>query len=393
MFGGQSIQIARVFGVRIGVHPSWFIVFFLFIWWLSTYYKDVLPGDNTILPFVLAAASALLFFVSVVLHELGHALVAKRNKIAIAGIDLWLFGGVARMTKDTPSAGVEFRVAAAGPLVTVVIILICGGLGILLGERSQFVEAIEFKQAALSQWWLALLAWLTTINLVVLIFNLVPAYPLDGGRIARSIAWAITGDRQKATNFAAILGRGFSFVLIGLGLFALIQGDVIGGVWFVFLGLILGQAAKGAQAQSAVSARIEGVTVADVMDREPVAVPANFDLERARNEYFMRYGDEWFPVVDLQGRYVGVVTLRALNATDPGRYGTTLVQDVMQGDQDGSLRVSEQEELENLLGRQDLAKIGALMAVDAAGKLSGVITVDQIRRTLAGQQARSSGAT
>lgn len=392
MFGGQSIQIARVFGVRIGVHPSWFIAFFLFIWWLSDYYKDVLAGDEALVPFALAVASTALFFLSVVLHELGHALVARRNKIAIAGIDLWLFGGVARMTKDTPSAGAEFRIAAAGPLVTAVIVAVCGGLGLLAGEGGQFTDAIELKQATLSHWWLALLAWLTTINLVVLIFNLIPAYPLDGGRITRAIAWAITGDRQKATKFAAVLGRGFSFVLIGLGLFTLIQGDIIGAIWFIFLGFILGQAAQGAQMQSSVSARIEGVTVADVMDREPVAVPANFDLDRAMQEFFLRYGDEWFPVVDLHGRYVGVVTLRALHAVDPGRHAVTLVQDIMQADRGGSLLVSEGEEIENVLGRQDLAKIGALMAVDAAGKLSGVITVDQIRRVLTGQTPRSSAA-
>ena len=144
MLGGRSIPLVRIFGIRIGVDPSWFLALFLFIWWLSDYYQDAMPGDDSS-AFVLATVSTLLFFLSILLHELGHAVVAIRNGIAIAGIDLWLFGGVAKMSRDTQSPGVEFRVAVAGPLVTAVIAIVCAGLGILVaGGWDDFGNAAAF---------------------------------------------------------------------------------------------------------------------------------------------------------------------------------------------------------------------------------------------------------
>src|ERR671931_1727111 len=138
MLSGRSIPLVRVFGIRVGVDPSWFLALFLFIWWLTGYYQDAIPGGNDTGAFLLATASALLFFGSILLHELGHAWVAVRNRIEIAGIDLWLFGGIARMSRDTTSPGVEFRVAAAGPLVTAVIAAVCAGIGALAGGASDF---------------------------------------------------------------------------------------------------------------------------------------------------------------------------------------------------------------------------------------------------------------
>ena len=144
MLGGRSIPLVRVFGIRIGVDPSWFLALFLFIWWLSDYYRSAMPGSDSS-AFVLATLSTLLFFLSILLHELGHAVVAIRNGIAIAGIDLWLFGGIAKMSRDTQSPGVEFRVAAAGPLVTLVIAVVCTGLGVLVaGSWDDFGNSAAF---------------------------------------------------------------------------------------------------------------------------------------------------------------------------------------------------------------------------------------------------------
>ena len=145
-----------------------------------------------------------------------------------------------------------------------------------------------------------MVAWLTWINILVLIFNLIPAFPLDGGRIARAIVWRITGDRNRATRFAATLGRGFSYLLIAFGLLLVIRGGdlVIAGIWLALVGFILGQSARGYALQSEFSSRIEGITVADVMDAEPVAIPEETSVERALDEYFLRYRWPWFPVVD-----------------------------------------------------------------------------------------------
>src|ERR671936_2420514 len=143
MLSGRSIPLGKVFGIRIGVDPSWFLALFLFIWWLTGYYQDI-PGNGNSTAFVLATASALLFFGSIVLHELGHALVAIRNRISIAGIDLWLFGGIAKMTRDSDSPGAEFRIAVAGPVVTLLIACLCAGLALLVGSADELWSAMRF---------------------------------------------------------------------------------------------------------------------------------------------------------------------------------------------------------------------------------------------------------
>ena len=371
MFGGGSIQLARVFGIRIGVDVSWFFVLFLIIWSLSDYYDD----------FTLAVISALLFFLSILLHELGHAVVAMRNGIPIAGIDLWMFGGVAKMGRDTDSPGVEFRVAVAGPLVTLAIVAVCMGLGSLLSSAEDVWRASRFEQTVGNA--TAVIGYLASINAVVLAFNLIPGFPLDGGRIARAIAWWRTGDRNRATRFAARLGRGFAFLMMAAGAYMFLRGNLVGGIWLAFIGIFLSQAARSAEVQSSISGRIEGLTVSDVMDAEPVALPADMTLDRAEDEFFLRYRWPWFPVVDAAGRLVGLLTHDAVTSIPetvrPGRP----VASVMARDDDGSgLRVRLEEPLEALLGREGLGRLGALMAVDGDGRLRGVVTVDQLRRAL-----------
>jgi len=208
--GGRSIQLARVYGIRIGVDPSWFLVLFLVIWLLSDYF----PGDEA-KAFALAVVSALAFFLSILLHELGHAVVAIRSGIGISGIDLWMFGGVAKMERDTDSPGLEFRVAVAGPLVTLVIAAVCFAGASLIEGSSQVLSA-PGDESSLSSG-AVVLGWLALANASVLVLNLIPGFPLDGGRIVRAIAWWRTGDRNRATRFAATLGRGFGWVIAGLG--------------------------------------------------------------------------------------------------------------------------------------------------------------------------------
>jgi Zn-dependent protease len=382
MLGGRSIPLVRVFGIRIGVDPSWFLVLFLVIWGLTGYYQDAIPGNNDSEAFLLATVSALLFFGSIVLHELGHAWVAVRNRIEIAGIDLWLFGGIARMSRDTTSPGVEFRVAAAGPFVTLIISLLCAAIGVAGGGAHDFWEAMKGNPIQLSDAFLAVLAYLTSINIILLLFNLIPAFPLDGGRIARAIVWWRTGDRVKGTNFAATLGRGFSYILIGLGVFVLVQtGDFVLGLWSVFIGIFLGQAAKGATYQTAVLSKIEGVRVSDVMDDEPVAVPGDMTIDEAMHEYFLRYRYPWFPVVDGRGRFIGIVDRDRAERIPEDRQRVFRVNEIMRAEED-NLRVSSDDPLEALLGSEPLLRSGALMAVDADGRLLGIVTWDQVRRAL-----------
>jgi Zn-dependent protease len=389
MLSGRSIPLVRVFGIRVGVDPSWFLALFLFIWLLTGYYQDAIPGKNDTGAFGLATASALLFFLSILLHELGHAWVAIRNRIPIAGIDLWLFGGIAKMTRDTPSPGVEFRVAIAGPVVTVLISVACALIGMAAGGANDFWDAMNGDPQQLQNGLLALLAYLTSINLLLLFFNLIPAFPLDGGRVARAIAWKITGDRTRATNFTATIGQGFSYILIGLGIAGLLGAtvpllgkmDFIGGVWLIFIGMFLGQAARGAAYQTALLSKIEGVRVADVMDDQPVAIPADMTIDQALHEYFLRYRYPWFPVVDANGHFVGIVDRERAERIPEDRQKVFKVREIIRASEDG-LRVRSDDPLEALLGSEPLIRTGALMAVDADGRLLGIVTWDQVRRAI-----------
>jgi Zn-dependent protease len=383
VFGGGSIKLARVFGIRIGVDPSWFVVLFLIIWLLSDYYGRIFPGQE-FKSFGLAVVSALLFFLSVLLHELGHAVVAMRNGIGILGIDLWMFGGVAKMERDSDSPGVEFRVAAAGPLVTLLIVLFCVGLGAAISSFGEVADGGTFETGGVGGT-VAVLSYLAFVNTALLVFNLIPGFPLDGGRIARAIAWKLTGDRHRATRFAARLGRGFAYLLMGLGVVFLVAvpGGFVSGIWFVFIGMFLSQAARSAEVQSALQSRIEGLRVADVMDAEPVAIPEQLPLDRAYDEFFLRYRWPWFPVVDDSGRLVGLVTKESVEGLPEAVRAGRPVASVMAGDAPGSaLRVGLDEPLEALLGLEGLQRLGAIMAVDGDGRLRGIVTLDQVRRAL-----------
>ena len=381
MFGGSSIQLARVFGIRIGVDYSWFLVLFLIIWSLSGYYEDAAPGSNA---FVLAVVSALLFFLSILLHEFGHAWVAIRNGIPIEGIDLWMFGGVAKLGRDADSPGVEFRIAAAGPAVTLLIALGCFGLGAAVSSGSDALHSVQFDNQVTGAT-TAVLGYLTSINVLLLLFNLIPAFPLDGGRIARAIAWKLTGDRNRATRFAARLGRAGGVLMVAAGVALALTGDTVGGVWLAIVGWFLAGAARSAQAHADFAGRIEHIRVADVMDAEPVAIPASVPLSTAEHDFFLRYGWPWFPVTDQNGRLVGVVSREAVESVPAARRSAETVASVMARD-DGSsgLRVRLDEPLENLLGQEGLARLGAIMAVDGEGVLRGVVTVNAVRRALQG---------
>jgi Zn-dependent protease len=386
VFGGNSIQLGRIFGIRIGVDVSWFFVLFLIIWSLSGWYQDLFPGEDT-KAFALAVVSALLFFLSILLHELGHAVVAIRNGIPILGIDLWMFGGVAKLGRDTDSPGVEFRVAAAGPLVTLLICVICFGIGTLLSSSDTVLDGSRFEIVDMSAV-VAVLNYLITVNFFVLLFNLIPGFPLDGGRIARAIAWKVTGDRTRATVFAARLGRlaGWGMVAFGGLILAGVFGwDVVTGIWLIFIGFFLASAARSAEAQAQFSDRIDHLRVSDVMDAEPVAIPEGLPLDRAEGEYFLRYGWPWFPVIDEAGHLVGVVSREAVSSVPEAARGGRAIASVMARDDGGDgLRAGLEDPLEALLSHESLGRLGAVMAVDGDGILRGIVTVDAVRRALRG---------
>lgn len=390
MLGGGSITLFHVRGIRVAVDWSWFLILFLLIVWLSRLYGDVLNESSSASgPFLLAVASAVGFFGSIVLHELGHAYAASRCGIGILSIQLWIFGGVARMDRESDSPATEFKVGIAGPLVTLMLFVLLSVAGILATGVGDFWRAMLFESNSGAGGVPWMLAWLASINLLLLLFNMLPAYPMDGGKVARAIAWWRTGDRTSATRFAATLGRGFAYLFIGGGLLWIVEGEVFGGVWLALIGMVLNGSARGATMQTAISRRIEGMRVADVMDREPVAIPAELSVEQALDEYFLRYRWPWFPVVDAAHRFRGLLDRDRADQVPEVSRSTSLVADVVEYD-DGSYRVPEDAPLDSLLANQNLRRFGALMAVDADGRLSGVITAEQVGRALRDAAGRMS---
>ena len=379
-----GVTLFRVRGIRIAVDFSWFIVLFLIIFWLSGFYRDVLNTDQgATAPYLLAVASAVLFFASILLHELGHAFVAARNGIEVSSITLWMFGGVARLERDSDTPATEFKIAVAGPLVTAAIVAVCAIIGLALAGGDQVRHAALTQENTQTSGIAAMVVWLGSINLLVLVFNLVPAFPLDGGRMARAIAWWRTGSRNTGTRFAATLGEWFGLFLIlaGLGYFLVYQGDVLSGIWLAFVGFILRGAARSAIAQTELTSRIEGISVADVMDPDPVAIPEGASIEQALDEYFLRYRSPWFPVVDGTQHVIGLVDRPTADNVPAVERTSASVRDVVARDS-GSLTVKEDAPLESVLGNEALRRLGALIATDADGHISGMLTIDAIGRAL-----------
>ena len=369
---GGSIQLARLFGIRIGASPSWFIVLFVMIYALSGYFADTLGGSER-QGLVVAVLAAALFFVSIVLHELGHARVAQRNGIAILGIDLWFFGGVAKLDRDTRTPGEEFRISAAGPAVTALLVVL-GALAVaVLGTPQAVLDSARFSAFDASPT-TALLGWLTTVNLYLLAFNLVPAFPLDGGRIARAIAWRVTGDQHRGTRIAGRMGLAFAALMIGGGAYLALTSDPFNGIWFVVLGFFLGQGARDAVRGADFAESIDGVTAADVMDPRPVTVPGRTALVDAREE-LERRGWPWSAVVADDGRFLGI-----LDASTDGGAGS--VADAVPEADRREFAVPGGTPLEALLRSEPLRRLGALVVVDEGERLIGVVSVEQVHRAL-----------
>jgi Zn-dependent protease len=377
--GGSSIQLARVAGIRIGASPSWFVIVGLLIFILSGTFEDRLGGSQTE-AFVVAALAALLFFFSIVLHELGHAFAARRSGIRVIGIDLWLFGGLAKLDRDSRTPGEEFRVAVAGPLVTLLVVGACFGASVLISTAGEAFDVATLSDELTTSPVELLIGFVGLMNAVILVFNLVPAFPLDGGRIARAAIWKLTNDRTRGTIVAAWLGQGFGLLLAVWGAFSLYTGteSAIGGLWWIVLGYLIGTSARSAAAGARVTERLEGVTVGDIMDASPVTMPDDTRLIEAEEQWFARYEAEWFAVVDEHNRLLGIAERSrvgdAVNAGQPA----LAVRDVLTPGEP----VGTDQPLEAVVAAEPLRRLGAVMAVDANGVLRGVLTVEQVRRAL-----------
>jgi Zn-dependent protease len=384
-----SIKLFDLFGFRVGVDASWFLVLFLMIFVLSGPFRQTLHSSDGV-AYVTTVVSVLLLFASLIVHELGHAIVARRQGIEVRRIDLYLFGGLTQMSRDAATPGEDFKIAIAGPVATFLVILLFLAVDVAIVGFHRLTHAIILDSDIHITPVLLSLSWLVPMNVLLLAFNLVPAFPLDGGRVARSVVWRVTGDKRRATQTAARMGQVFALVLGGFGLYWLVSLRSFGGLWLLALAYLLWQSARGAVVQSALNERIEGVRVADIMDTHPVAIPAVTPVGQALDEYFLRYGWSWFPVVDGDGRFLGIARQeRAQAVLDHGENWLT-IDSALESEGAGRWRVQEDRPISELLGSEPLGRLGAVMAVDADGILRGVVTTEQVRRALQSAFSRSA---
>jgi Zn-dependent protease len=386
----RSIKLMSVAGIRIGVDGTWFVMLFVLIFLLSGSFKDALHSSDDV-AYMATVVTVLLFFASLIVHELGHAIAARRAGITVQRIELFLFGGTTYMDRDAQTPGEEFKIAVAGPLGTLLFILVCLAVNLVVVGPDRLIHAIRLDGTVPITPVLLALSWLLPMNLLILIFNLVPAYPLDGGRIARAFIWRLTGDKLRGTRAAARLGEGFAFVLGAFGLFIVLDpgatrswlGDsTFAGIWLVILAFMIWQSARLALNGTAAASRVQGVRVADIMDHEPVVVRGTATVEQALDESFLRYQTEWLPVIDGDRRFIGIARReRAQETVDDGQPNST-VGSILEADEVAKLQIDEDRPLTDVLMLEALGRLGAIVAIDGRGTLSGVVTIDQVRRVL-----------
>lgn len=313
----KKIPLFRAFGIPIGIDASWFIILILVTWSLAAgLFPDQYEGMNTSTYWIMGLVGAVGLFFSIILHELGHALTAQQYGLHIRGITLFIFGGVAEMQDEPPTPASEFLVAVAGPVVSVV-------LAILAYIGLQITQAVEWPASVAGVLW-----YLALINAIVVLFNLVPAFPLDGGRILRAALWKWKGRLRKATQVTSGIGSGFGMVLIIFGVFSFISGGFIMGMWWFLLGMFLRGAAQMSFQQLLVRRVLEGEPIRRFMAEDVHSVPPDITLETLLQEHIYTHHHKLFPVRD-NGHLQGYVTTRQIRSVPRDEWNRHLVKDAM----------------------------------------------------------------
>jgi len=363
----RSFHIITVLGIPIEINYSWFIIFFLVTWTLAqNYFPIALPHSSPLVCWIISVIAAMFFFLSLLAHELSHSIVAVKNKLPISGITLFVFGGVAHMTKEPETPAIEFKMAAAGPLCSFAISL-------LFFVLTQLLYSLKFPMAIV-----VATDYLSFINLMVGIFNLIPGFPLDGGRILRAALWSLFGDIKKATQIASAFGKGFAYFLMGLGFFYLISGAVLSGIWFIFIGFFLRDAASASYQQVAFKKYLSGVKVRDIMTKNVVTVNGDLTLLSIVDDYFFKYRFTSIPVVTDDGEIKGIVTIHCVKDVPRDRWADTNVLKAMIPIK-GDLVVSPRTDILEALSQMAGNGVGRLL-VTQDGKLIGIISQRDVIR-------------
>lgn len=312
----NSFKLATFFHIPIEINYSWFIVLGLVIFTLANgYFPATNPELEPIAHWLMALIAALLLFASLLAHELSHSVVAQRNNLPIKGITLFVFGGVAQMEKEPQTPSVEFKMAIAGPLMS----FFLAGVFFLL---TQAMFNLHAPRAFIS-----ITNYLSILNIMVGLFNLIPGFPLDGGRVFRAILWHFSKDLRKATAIASGMGKGFAYFLMGVGFINLFFGGIISGIWFIFIGLFLQEAADVSYRQVMIKKLLSGVKVDQFMSRNIVAVPAGIPLDVLVNDFFLKYKFTSFPVIQ-EDQLLGLITLHDVKEVPRDKWATITAREI-----------------------------------------------------------------
>jgi Zn-dependent protease/predicted transcriptional regulator len=359
----------KLLGFEVGIDISWIIIAILIAWSLSTglfpfYYKDL----STQMYWFMGIVGALLLFLSIIAHEFSHSLVARKYGMPMKGITLFIFGGVAQMDKEPPRPMAEFMMAIVGPISSIIIALLFYGL-YTAGKQGNFPEPIN-----------GVVGYVAIINGLLAGFNLIPAFPLDGGRVLRSILWGLKGNLRWATRISSRIGSGFGFALIGLGVIRVLFGNFIGGMWLFLIGMFLHSAAKGAYQQLLTRRALEGEPVRRFMKTEPVTVPPSISIEELVDVYVYQYHFKMFPVVEDSQRLVGCVTTRELKEVPREQWRQKTVKDVAQPCS-AENTIEPQADAMQALSVMNRSGNGRLMVVEK-GRLVGVLSLKDMLKLM-----------
>ncbi|MET8309661.1 MULTISPECIES: site-2 protease family protein [unclassified Micromonospora] len=375
-----SFRLGRIAGVPVGVNWSVLVIFALIAWGLAANQFPRSYPDRSPVAYTLAGlAAAVVFFVGLLAHEVSHAVVAKRNGLTVDGITLWLFGGVAELKGEPRDPGAELRISGIGPLVSLLIGAFFGAIAVVLALAGQ------------GGLLLGVMAWLAGINVLLAVFNVLPAAPLDGGRLLRAAVWKATGDRTRASVVAARAGWVLGALLIGLGLWQFLSGVGFGGLWLALIGWFLIGAAGVEERQARAGSALRGIRVGDVMTPQPQTASADMTVADFVDHYLFAYRHSALPLT-AEGRPTGLVTLdRVRGVPADRRASTTLAEVACRADQ--LVLAQPGEQLNDLLPRLSECADGRALVVTDNGQLAGIISPSDISRAVQRGSLRTNQPT
>jgi Zn-dependent protease len=366
----ENVSLGRIAGIHVGLNWSLLVVVALIAWSLAgSILPSAAPGQALAAYWTAGVISAIVFLLSLLAHELAHSIVAERRGVRVEGITLWLFGGVSQFSSDTTSPGSSALITFVGPLTS----LVLGAIFTVLAAALSGVANVRLLQATLS--------WLGYINFLLGLFNLLPAFPLDGGRIVQALIWLRTGDRLRATRIAARVGMVFAFLMIAYGLVSfVILGNPFNGIWWVFLGWFLLSAARAEEASGLVRQALSGITVREVMTPNPVQAPGDITVEEALHGYVLASRHSTFPIHDHDGRLAGLLTMAALKRVAPPDRASTRISDIACA-MDQVPIVAPGAPAADLLNRPEGCSEGRTLVVDG-DRLVGIVSPSDINRLM-----------